>query len=370
MPTTFSRTMRSLEGDGFRANLFVLALGTLLLAGWLGWFLLSRVALYEVTGQIVRNHMVLGGSVVEGDLLMELDADGIKFEVQEKRAQAAGLTEQLDRLRRQMEAQDRALGQARSAESSATEEARARSEETHAAASFAEAEARRMADLHEEGLVSKARAEGAEAEARQRHAAAEALERSVERQESDRRFEQSEKEAELSALSREMAELEAALRSLEAVEARLEHELQQHLIRAPVAGSIGDLVTLKVGDVVTESQRLGTVMPEGEVRVVAEFAPHQALGRIRPGQSGRLRLRGFSWVQYGSIAATVTQVAGNALDGYVRVELALDDTPGLAIPLDHGLPGTLEVEVERLTPAALVLRAAGNTVSRTTNGSP
>ena len=39
----------------------------------------------------------------------------------------------------------------------------------------------------------------------------------------------------------------------------------------------------------------------------------------------------------------------------IEAHLHLDDS----LPLEHGLPGTVEVEVERLSPAALVLRTAG-----------
>ena len=62
--------------------------------------------------------------------------------------------------------------------------------------------------------------------------------------------------------------------------------------------------------------------------------------------------------------ATVSRVAGEVRDGRVRVELALgargreeDRIP--AIPMQHGLPGTVEVEVERVSPARLILRLAG-----------
>jgi len=48
----------------------------------------------------------------------------------------------------------------------------------------------------------------------------------------------------------------------------------------------------------------------------------------------------------------------------VRVELALDDGPRRSIPLQHALPGVVEVEVERTSPLALVLRAAGQIASR------
>jgi membrane fusion protein (multidrug efflux system) len=34
------------------------------------------------------------------------------------------------------------------------------------------------------------------------------------------------------------------------------------------------------------------------------------------------------------------------------------------IPLQHGLPGKLEVEVERISPAALVLRSVGKLLAQ------
>ena len=66
-----------------------------------------------------------------------------------------------------------------------------------------------------------------------------------------------------------------------------------------------------------------------------------------------------------TVAASVTRVATEPLDGRIRVELGLDQEVTFPVPLQHGLPGTLEVEVERISPAALVLRAAGKAVSRT-----
>ena len=59
------------------------------------------------------------------------------------------------------------------------------------------------------------------------------------------------------------------------------------------------------------------------------------------------------------MVATVTSVAAEARDGVIRVELQLPPETPTAMPLQHGLPGTVEVEVERISPAALVLRAVG-----------
>src|SRR5690606_35691448 len=103
-------------------------------------------------------------------------------------------------------------------------------------------------------------------------------------------------------------------------------------------------------------------------RVHAAFPAATAMGRIVPGQSARIRLDGFPWSQYGTISAVVEQVAGESRDGLVRVELAVthnddddDDSDVLAglVPLQHGLQGSVEVAVEQVSPAVLVLRAAG-----------
>jgi hypothetical protein len=97
----------------------------------------------------------------------------------------------------------------------------------------------------------------------------------------------------------------------------------------------------------------------GAIRVVAELAPEDSLGRIWPGQHGQLRLTAFPWVQYGTVPVEVSAIDAAPKEGRVRVELAVLPGYDERIRLAHQLPGTVEIEVESLSPAALVLRAAG-----------
>jgi multidrug resistance efflux pump len=145
---------------------------------------------------------------------------------------------------------------------------------------------------------------------------------------------------------------------------RLAHEIERRRIRAPMAGRLGEVAELRTGSVVREGDRLAAVVPLGDLQVVADFLPPSALGRVRPGQPARLRLEGFPWTQYGSLAATVSRVASEVRSGRIRVELSVDSKGASPIPLQHGLPGTVEVQVERVTPATLVLRAAGKLLAR------
>jgi Cation efflux system protein CusB domain 1 len=97
----------------------------------------------------------------------------------------------------------------------------------------------------------------------------------------------------------------------------------------------------------------------GMLKIMTDFLPPAALGRIQPGQPARLRLDGFPWTQYGAVSATVASVASEVRDGWVWVELAVRPDAAPPIPLQHGLPGTVEVEVDRVSPTTLILRTAG-----------
>jgi membrane fusion protein (multidrug efflux system) len=156
-----------------------------------------------------------------------------------------------------------------------------------------------------------------------------------------------------------VAEIEGQIVVTRATIERLEYEIERHYIRAPIAGRLGEVATLRIGTVVREGARIGAVIPPGTFKVVTDFLPSAALGRIHAGQPARLHLEGFPWTQYGAVSATVASVGSEVRDGRVQVELALRPHVASPIPLQHGLPGTVEVKVDSVSPAILVLRTAG-----------
>jgi hypothetical protein len=94
-----------------------------------------------------------------------------------------------------------------------------------------------------------------------------------------------------------------------------------------------------------------------ESRAIAEFPP-AALARIAPSQSAHVRFDGFSAGQDAVIRATVSRVIAGTHGGRVRVLIEIHPATAPAIPLQPGLAGTATIEVEQVTPAELVLRAA------------
>jgi membrane fusion protein (multidrug efflux system) len=105
MPTAFIRTLGSLRADSFRRSVGGLLLGAVLLGGWTAWLFLARVSRYETTdsarlevdrathllqapygGRVVASRLVLGRTVEAGEILVELDANPERLQMQEERA--------------------------------------------------------------------------------------------------------------------------------------------------------------------------------------------------------------------------------------------------------------------------------------------
>ena len=101
----------------------------------------------------------------------------------------------------------------------------------------------------------------------------------------------------------------------------------------------------------------------GSSTVVAQFSP-AVQGRIQPGQTVRLRLDSYPWLQYGVVPAVVTTVPRTPRDGWLEVRLSIPEEPVPPITLDFGMTGVVEIAVEQVSPAELLLRAAGRGVSR------
>jgi membrane fusion protein (multidrug efflux system) len=376
MPATFSRTLRFLEADRSRRR----GLGILLvalLAGWVVWFLFGHVPVYEVTtkarlevtsaahpvaarvaGQVAWTRLTIGHDVQAGDVLMVLDSQTDHLALVEKRTRCAALRDRLSALRKEIEGERKSLEVLRAARDVALDEARAQLAEAEAKADYADRRAETLKRLRASSAVSELEYNESKAQAIASRATVRAVGLAASRIEKDRSVQENERLTRLAKLDREAVEFDGEIAIEEAAIRRLEHAIELRSIRAPVSGRVGEAAEVHVGGVIYAGERLGAIVPAGESRVVAWF-PAAAVGRIRPEQPARLRLDGFPWTQYGTLAATVTDVGNEGNNGVVRVELTIPANLATTIPLQHGLPGSAEVEVERVSPAMLVLRAAG-----------
>jgi len=379
MTSTFFRSVRSLEADDSKRSYLGIALAALLLGAWMVWFFMARVSVYAVTnkadlevgrsaysvesavsGRVVATHLVIDQEVKAGDVLVELDSGAQSFQLSEEKTQVAGADPQIRSREEQIASEQQALEQDQQSAKDALDEARAHYREAEAAAQFAQTESERLRKMYDAGVVAELDLNRAVADAQQRRAAADSLRYGVVRLEEEQHTRTNERKAQIDQLTSELNKLRGDQATAGVTLQRLKEEVDRRNVRAPVDGKLGEVAPLRVGMVVHEGEKLAAVVPSGKLRVVATFDPPAALGRIRPGQHARMRLEGFPWAQYGSVTATVTNVASEIRDGSIRVELALDANSGSRIPLSHGLPGSVEVEIETLSPANLVLRTAGS----------
>ena len=227
MSATFSHSLRSLNADGFRHSIAGLLLAVALLGAWVGWFLFARVTLYEVTdtarlevgqethpiqastaGRVVATRMILGGEVQAGDVLVELDTATERFRLEEEQANLATLAAQLDVLRKEVVAEERAGREDQRAARAARAEARVQAQGAEVAVSFAEEEVERWTRLQARGYVAELDLLRARAEAQKRRTTADALRLEVSRLERDQRTKESDRTARLERLRREVSRLE------------------------------------------------------------------------------------------------------------------------------------------------------------------
>lgn len=379
MANSFHRVSQSLRADNGVRSTTGVVIALVLVGAWLAWALNAHVARYEisdsarlevngaaypvqanVSGRLVASQLALGKEVRAGDVLVELESSDERLSFEEERTRLATLGPQREALQAQMHSEQAGEGDERRVLGVSAEGARAQYQESQAQSILAGQESQRASRLRADGIISDAELERAKADAQSKRAAAETLKLAILRLEPELEVRERDREVRLKQISGEMAKLDAAMATSAATMKRLEYEIERRRIRAPIAGRLGECAILRPGSHISEGQQLGVVLPPGKLQITAEFQPSAALGKVLPGQSAVLRLQGFPWAQYGTIPARVSKVASEIRDGKIRVELAVNSSQRSRIPVQHGLPGSVEVEVERISPAALILRSAGD----------
>jgi len=363
-------------------------LGGMLLAGWLAWFAFARVTVYEISRQarievqmaphavasliparVAETHLTIGQEVRAGDVLIELDAISERLRLKEEETRLAAIAPKERSLQAEIDLLEQARADEARAATAALEAARHRTRETGAAVDFAKDNERRLREESDAGGVARVEALRAITDTQKLAAAREAAAAEVRKLESDSRARVSQQQAQIENLRRALVALRGEDATVRAAIERLKSDIDRHNIRAPVAGRVGEITPVRAGSYVAEGQKLATIVPAGELLILADFNPASALGRVRAGQPAVMRLEGYPWAQYGTLSAQVSRVASEIRDGLLRVELAVNTATIPGALMQHGLPGAVEISVEQTSPAILILRAAGQALSTGTAAS-
>jgi multidrug resistance efflux pump len=304
----------------------------------------------------------LGRKVQAGDILLDLESREEQLSLSLEHIHRAALQPQLAALRAQMEQEGLGKADEQKVLTFSVGDAEAQHRQAEAQAVLATEEAARANRLRSEGLISEADARRANADAASKRSAAQASQAAALRVVPELQVRDRDRAVRVKQILVDVTKLQAEDAASSANLQRLEYELEKRHIRAPVSGTLTECAILRPGAHISEGQQIGTLVPSNAVQMVAEFTPSAALGKIQPGQAATVKLQGFAWAQFGTLKARVSRVAGDVRDGKIRVELAVSAPAHSRLPLQHGLPGSVEIEVERVTPALLLLRSAGQTV--------
>jgi membrane fusion protein (multidrug efflux system) len=379
---SFEHTLRAVHRQRPRAA-WILP-GLILLGAWLAWMLRAELAVFATTTQArvevsrMPSHVAAeaGGRVLRIDLELDRRVErGQELLVLESSIQEAELEQHLARLRildkkragvESQLAAERAVRDSRARLAGVTRERASMGlRKAEAAASHQETLTRISETLRRDRINSEVDVLEANGELLSRQLAVADAATEIERLSAEEDFDGKSELARLAELGRQLVDVEVEHVATEAAIALARAELARRRVLAPVSGYIGHLTPLQRGDVVQAGQVVASIVPADDVRVVAHFPPSEAVGVIVPGQRARVRLDGFSWVEFGALEASVARIASEPLDGLIRVELSLGDDPASsAAPLHHGQTASVDVQTSVAAPWALVLRAAGAGLSR------
>lgn len=378
MNEAFHKTEQSMNADRGLLSGWSLILGLALVAVWMVWAVSARVARYEVSdsarlevsgaaspiqaslaGEVAISYLSLGEAVEPGRVLLELTDRDQQLALKQEQIRRSQLEPQLAALQMQVQTEDAGRADERQVLVYSKGGAQAQLRQSRIEADLAAQENARAEKLHTAGLISEADWQKARAAAESKRADAETLEQAEQRLSPELLVRDTDRTAKQRQILTDIAKLESDMATSNATIERLRYEVDRRKLRATIAGRLTECAVLHAGAHISEGQQLGVVLPPGNVQIIADFDPSSAFGKLHPGQHATVRLNGFPWAQFGVLKATVSRVAGEIRDGKVRVELALNGSNAVRMPLQHGLPGSVEVEVERISPAAMLLRSAG-----------
>jgi membrane fusion protein (multidrug efflux system) len=317
-------------------------------------------------GRVVRSLLNLDEEIKEGDLLIEFDTRSERLELEQSKATSVALEQELSIVRDQIGNKKDELAASGLVDQVAVREAVEKEGELRPRHRLAEQRAQ-LAQKSPSGSISELEKLERVTEVDALNYASRAQGLAIVRLRREQAVRRQTLTAQLLGLRREELRIEGQLRELKVAIDRLEYQIEKKHYRAPASGRLVDVVELGAGAFIAEGQRLGTILAtDAEVRVRARF-PKEMVGIIKPGQTAQLKLDGYPWTIYGTVPAKVTRVGTEpglvatpeAIPGTVRVELDIQAPADPRIQLQHGLTATVEVEVARVSPIALLMRAIG-----------
>lgn len=131
---------------------------------------------------------------------------------------------------------------------------------------------------------------------------------------------------------------------------------QLAVLVSPVAGTVQQLAVHSAGGVVTPAQTLMVIVPEGAELTAEVTVDNKDIGFVHEGQAVEVKLETFSFTRYGTVAASLVRVSGDAVNddkrgavfpATLRFDRDVINVDGKPIRLAPGMNVTAEVKTGR-----------------------
>jgi len=222
-----------------------------------------------------------------GEVILRIDDGDYRIAVEAARSKIATQEATIDRIGRQVTAQE-----------SAVEQAQANLVSAEAGLKRAGLDYDRQQALSTKGFASRATFEQSEAGRDQGMAAVRAAQAAYDAARDN-----------VEVTKAQQAEAKAQLTELRTSLAKAERDLDFTLVRAPVDGTFSNRM-VNTGDFVAMGQRLGNVVPLDDVFIDANYKETQ-LRRIRPGQPATISVDAYGHRKFAGLVESIAPAAGS-----------------------------------------------------------
>ncbi len=113
--------------------------------------------------------------------------------------------------------------------------------------------------------------------------------------------------------AQKLAEAERQAGDLGARLAKAEAHLEHLTLRSPIAGTVTASIVTGPGQVLTSGQDAMRVVSDKDALEVECYLQNRDIGFVKPGDTAVLKIESFPFTRYGTIEATVTKVARDAI---------------------------------------------------------
>jgi hemolysin D len=186
----------------------------------------------------------------------------------------------------------------------------------------------------------------------QTQAEANRLQIELQQKQADSRQSQLEAQQQIQQLGVKVTELQAKVQETQALLSAARAKLNQQSLNAPVDGVVTVLNTRRTGDYAQPEQVLAEITPKGKPLVLSAVLPSAEAGFVKVGMPVNIKLDAYPYQDYGIIPATVTSVSPDSkpddkLGQVYRLEITLNyhsvKAQGQTIKLKAGQTAQAEI---------------------------